>query len=80
MFTETPTRTARRRSLRLAIGIAVAGSVIVIGSGPVAAASGTQIVTGATSGGMLSITAPGGAELADPRGRQLDRRNESPVA
>jgi hypothetical protein len=63
MFTETPTRTARRRSLRLAIGIAVAGSVIVIGSGPGAAASGTQIVTGATSGGMLSITAPGALSL-----------------
>jgi hypothetical protein len=63
MFTEVSIRTARRRSLCLAIAIAVAGSAIVFGSGSVAAASGTQIVTGATQGGVLSITAPGALTL-----------------
>lgn len=59
MFTELSIRTARKRSLRLVIALAVAGSAIAFGSGPVSAASGTQIVTGATQGGVLSITAPG---------------------
>jgi hypothetical protein len=59
MSTELSIRTARRRSLRLVIAIAVAGSAMAFGSGPVSAASGTQTVTGATTGGVLSITAPG---------------------
>jgi hypothetical protein len=63
MLRETPIRIARRRSLRLATGIAVTGAIIVFGSGPVAAASGTQLVTGATLGGILSITAPSALTL-----------------
>lgn len=59
MFTELSIRTARKRSLRLVIALAVAGSAVAFGSGPVSAASGTQLVTGATQGGVLSITAPG---------------------
>src|SRR6202035_5900001 len=51
------------RSLRLVTGIAVSGAIIVFGSGPVAAASGTQVVTGATLAGILSITAPGALTL-----------------
>ncbi len=52
-------RIARRRSMRMATGIAVTGAIVVLGSGPVSAASATQVVTGATIGGILSITAPG---------------------
>ena len=63
MDRESPNRIARRRSLRLVTGIAVSGAIIVFGSGPVAAASGTQVVTGATLAGILSITAPGALTL-----------------
>jgi hypothetical protein len=63
MVRENPIRIARRRGLRLATGIAVTGAIIVFGSGPVAAASGTQVVTGATLAGILSITAPGALTL-----------------
>jgi hypothetical protein len=63
MVRETPNRIGRRRCLRVATGIAVTGAIIVIGSGPVAAASGTQVVTGATVAGILSITAPGALTL-----------------
>jgi hypothetical protein len=58
------TPTARRRSISIATGIGVAAAMIVFGSGTASAASGTQIVTGATVGGVLSITAP--AALALP--------------
>lgn len=64
MFREISVRIARRRSLQFAGGIAVTGAILVFGSGPVDAAGGTQIVTGATGGGILSITAP--AALALP--------------
>ena len=50
--------TARRRSISIATGIGVAAAVIVFGTGTASAASGTQTVTGATVGGVLSITAP----------------------
>jgi hypothetical protein len=58
MIQETSTRTAWRRSISLATGVVAAGAVIVLGSLPAAAASGTQIMTGSTSGGVLSISAP----------------------
>lgn len=63
MFRETSIRIARRRSFQLATGIAVTGAILVLGSGPVDAAGGTQIVTGATVGGILTITAPGALAL-----------------
>jgi hypothetical protein len=58
MFGETSIRNAARRSLFLATGISAAGGLLVFGSISVAAASGTQIMTGTTSGGVLSISAP----------------------
>jgi len=63
MDRETPIRIARRRLIQLTTGIAVTGAIIVLGSGPVDAATGTQLVTGATPGGILSITAPGALTL-----------------
>jgi hypothetical protein len=63
MFRETSIRIARWRSFQFATGIAVTGAILVFGSGPVDAASGTQILTGATSGGILTITAPGALAL-----------------
>jgi hypothetical protein len=63
MCRETPIRIARRRSFQFATGIAVTGAILVFGSGPVDAAGGTQLVTGATLGGILSITAPGALTL-----------------
>jgi len=48
-----------RRSMRLAVAIAASGALIMLGSIPAAAANGTQILTGSTSGGVLSISAPG---------------------
>jgi hypothetical protein len=63
MFRETPIRIARRRSFQFATGIAVTGAILVFGSGPVDAAGGTQLVTGATLGGILSITAPAALTL-----------------
>ena len=59
MFREATTPTARRPSLSMALGMAVATTMIVFASSPAAAASGTQTITGATLGGVLSITAPG---------------------
>jgi hypothetical protein len=59
MLREPSIRTTRRRALRVGFGVAVAGAVLVFASGPVDAASGTQTLTGATQGGVLSITAPG---------------------
>jgi hypothetical protein len=58
MFRETSFRIARRRSFQFATGIAMTGAILVMASGPVDAASGTQTVTGATGGGILSITPP----------------------
>jgi hypothetical protein len=63
MVRENPNRIARRRCLSVATGLAVTGAIIVFASGPVDAASGTQVVTGATLGGILSITAPGALTL-----------------
>ena len=63
MFRESPIRIARRRSFQFATGIAVTGAILVFGSGPVDAASGTQLVTGATGSGILSITAPAALTL-----------------
>ena len=39
------------------------GALIVLGFIPAAAATGIQIVTGSTSGGVLSISAPGPLNL-----------------
>ena len=64
MFNKTPTPAAGRRSLRLATVITAAGGLILIGATPVAAdASSTQLVTGTSPGGTLSITAPGALTL-----------------
>lgn len=63
MFTQPSTRTGRRRSLHVASGVALAVTIIMMGSGRVDAASGTQTVTGTSPGGVLSITAPGALTL-----------------
>ena len=65
MFREASIRTRGRRPLSVAVGIAAAVTFAVLGSCPVVAAgvSGTQVVTGATVGGLLSITAPGALTL-----------------
>jgi hypothetical protein len=62
MFKETSTRSARR-SISLVAAIAASGGLIMLGATPASAASGTQIVTGSTSGGVLSISAPGALTL-----------------
>ncbi len=59
MIDKTSTQAAWRRSIRTATGVAAAGALIVLGFIPAAAASGTQIMTGSTSGGVLTISAPG---------------------
>jgi hypothetical protein len=56
MFKETSIRNTRR-PMGLVAGIAASGVLVMLGSIP-AAASGTQTVTGSTSGGVLSISAP----------------------
>jgi hypothetical protein len=58
MFKEISNPMARRRGISIAAGIGAATAMVVAGSGAAFAASGTQIVTGATAGGVLSITAP----------------------
>ena len=60
MFKELSKRNARR-ALSIANGIAGVVAVVVFSAIPASAApvSGTQVVTGATLGGVLSITAPG---------------------
>lgn len=58
MFKETSIRSARR-PMGLVAAIAASGALLMLGSAPAAAASGTQILTGSTSGGVLSISAPG---------------------
>jgi hypothetical protein len=63
MFSEISTHTAHRRSLRVAGGIAATAAAIVLSAVPAAAANGTQTITGSTSGGVLSIAAPGALTL-----------------
>jgi hypothetical protein len=58
MFRGISTATARNRGITFATGIGVATAMTFAGSSAALAASGTQVVTGATSGGVLSITAP----------------------
>ena len=60
---KTSIRAARRHSIRMVPGIGAVGALIILGSIPAAAASGTQVVTGSTSGGVLSISAPGALTL-----------------
>ncbi|MEA2637300.1 MAG: hypothetical protein QOE18_357 [Chloroflexota bacterium] len=45
--------------MSLVVAIAASGALITLGSTPAAAASSTQILTGSTSAGVLSISAPG---------------------
>ncbi len=63
MFGENSIRRAGSRSLFLASGAALAGALLVCVSVPAAAASGTQVMTGSTSGGVLSIAAPAALTL-----------------
>jgi hypothetical protein len=63
MFKKNSISTAGRRSLSLATGIAAAGGMILIGASSAAAASSTQLLTGTTPAGVLSITAPGALTL-----------------
>jgi hypothetical protein len=63
MLKKTSMSTAGRRSLSLATGVAVAGGLILMSANSVAAAAGTQTVTGATQAGVLSITPPGTLSL-----------------
>jgi hypothetical protein len=58
MFRATTRSTVRRRGISTATGIGAATALVLAGSSAAFAASGTQIVTGATVGGVLSITAP----------------------
>jgi len=58
MFNETSIRNARR-PMSLVAAIAASGALVILGCTPAAAASGTQILTGSTAGGVLSISAPG---------------------
>ena len=63
MFGKTSIRNAGRRSLHLATGITAIGALLLLGSTSAAAASGTQVITGSTSGGVLSIAAPAALTL-----------------
>jgi hypothetical protein len=64
MFKKTSIPTAGRRSLSLATVVVAAGGLILIGASPVAAdASATQLVTGTSQAGLLTITAPGALTL-----------------
>lgn len=62
MFTQTSTRNARR-PMSLVAAIAASGGLLMLGSIPASAASGTQVLTGTTPGGVLSISAPGALTL-----------------
>jgi len=62
MFKETSIRSTLR-PMGLVAAIAASGVLVMLGSIPAAAASGTQTVTGSTSGGVLSIAAPGALTL-----------------
>ncbi len=55
---DTSFRNPTRRSVHVATGIAAVGAMLIFGSTSASAASGTQIMTGTTSGGVLSIAAP----------------------
>ncbi|MGA8361854.1 MAG: hypothetical protein WB793_09535 [Candidatus Dormiibacterota bacterium] len=57
------TRTPQWRVSRVATGFAGVIALVVLSSTHAAAASGTQTVTGSTSGGVLSIAAPGALAL-----------------
>ena len=59
MNREHTTRTAHWHGSRMAMGVAGVAVLVMLGSIHASAASGTQIVTGSTSGGVLSIAAPG---------------------
>ena len=63
MNKEFTTRTPQWRVSRMATGFAGVVALIVLSSTNAAAASGTQTVTGSTSGGVLSIAAPGALAL-----------------
>ena len=63
MFKETSIHTAHPLSIRVMGGIAATVAVIVFGVVPASAAAGTETITGSTSGGVLSITAPGALTL-----------------
>jgi hypothetical protein len=63
MLNSTSILTITRRPLGLATGIALAGALILTGSSHAFAAAGTQTVSGTTSLGLLSITAPGSLTL-----------------
>jgi len=53
----------RRPFAAVATGVVASGALLLLAASPVAAASGTQVVTGSTQGGVLSITAPGALVL-----------------
>jgi|GEM_PF-2791410 hypothetical protein len=63
MTTHTSFHTTGRQIATILTGIVASGGMILLGSSPVDAASGTQVVTGATLGGVLSITAPAALTL-----------------
>jgi hypothetical protein len=63
MTKHTSFHTAGRQIATIVTGIVASGGMILFGSSPVGAASGTQVVTGATLGGVLSITAPAALTL-----------------
>ena len=58
MITDITPQTTGRSVVAIASGIVASRGMLILGSIPAAAASGTQVVTGATTGGVLSITAP----------------------
>jgi hypothetical protein len=53
----------KRQFATVVAGVLASGGLILLASSPVAAASATQVVTGATLGGVLTITAPGALVL-----------------
>jgi hypothetical protein len=63
MTKHTSFHTTGRQIATIVTGIVASGGMILFGSSPVDAASGTQVVTGATLGGVLSITAPAALTL-----------------
>jgi hypothetical protein len=63
MNREHTTRTAHWHGSRMATGVAGVAVLVMLGSIHASAASGTQIVTGSTSGGVLSIAAPAALTL-----------------
>ena len=65
MFRNASIPNMARRPLSLATGFAMAGALVLIGPTHAfaATASGTQTVTGTTSAGVLSVTAPGALTL-----------------